>query len=115
MTSDTTTYVPYANITLTPIAAQYMNEFDAVGFIPSFLHQDDPRPAREQFNERYVSGWRPFDGFTVLEYKDLSYPGDPPTRQLAHFTFRDETIRVYQHSWVMIEQKDGSFEISRMD
>ena len=34
------------------------------GLIPSFLDLDDPRPAREQFNERYVAGWNKFEGFT---------------------------------------------------
>jgi hypothetical protein len=29
---------------------------DHVGFIPTFLDTDDPRPAREQFQERNVYG-----------------------------------------------------------
>ena len=38
--------------------------FEEWGFIPSFLHADDPRPAAEQFNERYPGGWQNFPGLT---------------------------------------------------
>jgi hypothetical protein len=101
-------------------------QFDAVedvGFLPTFLYESDPRPAKEQFNERYNfgGGWNHLDGFTMLENGDMQYksePGeeqDPPTMLLAEAQFRDETIRLYQHAWVAIVQKDGSFEVSRMD
>jgi hypothetical protein len=88
---------------------------DILGFIPSFLDENDPRPAREQFNEAYVSGWSSFKGFTMRPDGDLEYPGDPPTRLLAWTKLHDETIRVYEHAWVAIVQSDGSYEISRMD
>jgi hypothetical protein len=31
---------------------------DHVGFIPTFLDMDDPRPPSEQFQEQHVGGWR---------------------------------------------------------
>ncbi len=89
--------------------------FEMLGFIPSFLSEKDPRPAAEQFNEHYISGWRPFAGFTMLPNGDLSYPEDPPTRLLAETKLRDETIRFYDCAWVAIIQPDGSYEICRMD
>jgi hypothetical protein len=92
--------------------------FDMLGLIPLWLDVSDPRPAAEQLNANYQhgGGWRPFSGFTFNpESRTLYYPGDPPMKPLAEAPFRDETIFFYPHSWIMILQKDGTFEISRMD
>ena len=89
---------------------------EMLGFLPSFLSEDDPRPAREQFDERYKfgGGWDPFPGFKLTE-NGLEYPEDPPQKLLAETRLRDEIIRLYDCSWVAIIQPDGSYEISRMD
>jgi hypothetical protein len=91
---------------------------EALGFIPEFLNDLDPRPAREQFNESYAhgGGWRKFDGFE-MDPKDhgITYPGDPTYMPLASLTLRDETIFIYPHAWVAIVQPDGTYEIARMD
>lgn len=99
--------------------------FDFVGFIPTFLEDDDPRPAAEQFNERYAfgGGWRPMNGWKTEKVRrigqnevlDIRYPGDPPYAPVARLRLRDETIWVYRDAWVAIEQVDGSVEIARMD
>ncbi len=87
-----------------------------LGLIPHFLDEDDPRPAKEQFNERYVfGGWQPFEGFTLRKDNSLMYPGDPPTRPLAQTKLRDELVVFYDHQWVAIIQPDRSFEVCRMD
>jgi hypothetical protein len=88
-----------------------------VGFIPTFLDLDDPRPAAEQFQERYVyGGWRPQEGFTNRNGTAiLHYPGNPPFAPIAAMMLRDEMIFVYLHGYVSIFQKDGSFEACRMD
>jgi hypothetical protein len=88
-----------------------------VGFIPTFLDTDDPRPAAEQFQERYVyGGWRKQEGFTIRDGKPtLYYPGDPPLVPIAVMPLRDELIFVYLHGYVAIFQKDGTFEACRMD
>lgn len=90
---------------------------DAVGFIPDFLDEGDPRPAREQFNERYQSGWRPQEGFTKEGRHSftLRFPGDPPLYPIALIPFRAESIMIYRYGYVAIFQKDGSFEACRMD
>ena len=93
---------------------------DHVGFIPTFLDEDDPRPAAEQFNERYMAvggGWRPQKGFTVRDGRPtLYYPGDPPPEPLAVMTLHGaETIFIYRYGYVAIFQDDGSFEACRMD
>lgn len=90
---------------------------DMLGYIPSFLNEDDPRSVREQLDSAYsfAGGWQPFKGFKMLSNGDLAYPGDPPTRLLAETKLRNETIRFYEHAWVAIVQEDGSYEICRMD
>ena len=91
---------------------------DHVGLIPMFLFDQDPRPAKEQFNERYShgGGWRPNTGWTMRkEDRSLKYPGDPRLHPLAEMKLRDETILVYEYGIVAIVQPDGSFEASRMD
>jgi|SRR5215471_1888501 len=85
------------------------------GYIPLWLSDDDPRPAKEQLNSGYVSGWRPFKGFTMNAQEALVYPGDPPQRPIAEIKLREERIILYPSAWVAIIQPDGSFEVCRMD
>jgi len=72
-----------------------------LGFLPGWLDENDPRPAKEQFK--------------LIKNNWLTYPDDPPLRPLAQCQFRDELIVFYDHAWVMIKQADGSFEVCRMD
>ncbi len=88
---------------------------ELLGYIPSFLSENDPRPARKQFDDAYIGGWTPFKGHTMLSNGNLAYPGDPETPLLAETKLRDEVIRFYESSWVAIVQPDGSYEIARMD
>jgi hypothetical protein len=90
---------------------------DDVGIIPLWLDAEDPRPAREQLDEHYAhgGGWQPFEGFKLQRNHAIKYPGDPALQPLALMRLRDEMIAVYRHAWVMILQKDGSYEICRMD
>ena len=94
-----------------------MADMETLGFIPHWLNEADARPAAEQLNENYShgGGWRPFDGFELLPDGSIQYPGDPPYRPLAEILFRRERIVFFAHSWIMIVQPDGSFEICRMD
>jgi len=88
-----------------------------LGLVPGFLSEDDPRPAREQFDERYAhgGGWRPQGGFTFGPRYLLRYPGDPPMMPIARTRFRNELIMLYPYAYVAIVQPDQSFEICRMD
>lgn len=91
---------------------------DAVGWLPSFLSEDDPRPAKEQFHENYShgGGWKHFDRFNFdRNTLELSYLDDPVMLPFAKMKLRNETIYVYDHSWVLIMQEDGTHEVSRMD
>jgi hypothetical protein len=91
---------------------------DHIGLIPNFLVEEDPRPASEQFDERYNfgGGWRPMSNFK-MDPKTfvLKYPGDPTFAPIARIEFRKERIFIYEHAFVCIVQEDGSFSVARMD
>jgi hypothetical protein len=90
---------------------------EMLGFLPMFMSEDDPRPAREQIDAAYQhgGGWNPFKGFELLENGDLKYPGDPPTKRLAVTVLHQEEVSFYEHAWVVIKQPDGSWEVARID
>ena len=87
-----------------------------LGELPEFLNVDDPRPAKEQFNDNYRhgGGWNKMNGLT-MKGVTMWYPGDPPFHPIARMDLRDEMILIYEHSIVAIVQRDGSFEAARMD
>lgn len=86
---------------------------DMLGYVPDFLVDDDPRAAREQFNERYeYGGWKPNKGFTKDHRDCLTYPGDPT---LAERMLRDERIVMYSGAIFAIIQPDSAFEVARLD
>lgn len=91
---------------------------DHMGYIPSFLFDEDPRPAAVQINERYVHGgwdttWS--SQFVMLDGDVLQWPQDPPQYPICELRLRDERIVLYPASVVAIIQPDGSFEVSRLD
>jgi hypothetical protein len=92
--------------------------YEMLGFLPEMLSDLNPKLAREQFNDQYRhgGGWQPFNGHNVnLKNLTLTYPGDPPMRAIGETTLRDERVILFEGEWVAIIQKDGSFEIARMD
>lgn len=91
-----------------------------LGYWPEIFHSSDPRPAREQVDERYDygGGWSPMRGFTMdMATAALSYPGDPELQPFAmcELPLTRETVWFYPHAQVAIVQEDGSFEAGRMD
>jgi hypothetical protein len=89
---------------------------EMLGFLPMFLSELDERPAAEQFDANYAhgGGWRPNEKWS-MKGEVIQYPGDPALRPVAKTQLRDETILVYPYAFVAVVQKDGSFEIARMD
>lgn len=93
---------------------------DAVGLLPAFLSEDDPRGACEQFAERYIGGWIDSKvgrgGFTLADNGAiLLYPNDPPMTALAMTRLRDELIIVYPSAYVCVLKTNGSFRVARLD
>ena len=95
------------------------DDFDVIGFLGGMLDEDDPRPAKEQFDANYQhgGGWQRFDGHTFggLDNPSLKYPGDPVLYPVARAKLRDESIFLYPYSWVCIVQPNGDYEVARMD
>lgn len=101
------------------------DNFETIGFLSMFLFADDPRPAKEQINERYSfgGGWYPIPDCTLGSQRIMLnaslpvmlYPGDPPFIPRAWCKLRDEMVVLYNSAFVAIIQPDGSFEVSRLD
>lgn len=93
----------------------------AVGIIPEFLSEADPRPAIAQLHANYAhgGGWRDFEGFTLAGGEDepyrLEYPDDPPMKEIARTKLRQETIIIFQYSWVVVIEADTGWRCARMD
>jgi hypothetical protein len=103
-----------------PAMTYHCGDDSHLGAIPAFFDQADPRPARDQVNERYAhgGGWQPYGGFRPVAggMQLRGHPEDPPLYAVAEAKLRDETIRLFQPgSWLGIFQPDGSFEIARCD
>jgi hypothetical protein len=88
-----------------------------LGFLPSLISEDDPRPVAAQLDDKYRhgGGWDPVPGFTVRDGYVLKYPDDPPMAPLAMTSLRQEVIVFYPYSFLGVFQSDGSFEVSRVD
>ena len=102
---------------ITPPGVDAAMAAETIGMIMLWLDEEDPRTAREQLDANYQhgGGWRPFDGFTLQKDGSIKYPGDAALKPRAGIIFRKELILFFPFAWVMILQKDGSFEICRMD
>lgn len=101
---------------------------DLCGWLVAFLDDEDPREAKEQLHARYAhgGGWQPFKGFSLIEMKQdalgvrgdflaLKYPEDPPMKEIGRTQLRDETVVLFEGSWVAIVQKTGEWEVARID
>lgn len=92
---------------------------DHLGFLPSFLQVEDPRPVSEQINERYAhgGGWSPYGKgkWKHLGEHTLKFPGDPPLKPLAEAKLRRETVVFYESAVLAVFQPDGTFEVTRVD
>jgi len=92
---------------------------DVLGYIPSFIEEEDERPVKEQFNERYAfgGGWQPSDGWKINDNLVMTtkYPEDPPMNPIAMVMVGEETVLMYPHAMIAIIQKDGTYEVARMD
>ena len=93
--------------------------YEMLGFVPMFFDEHDPRPAKEQIDANYQhgGGWHPMP--KVEPVPDIPfafrYPMDPVFMPLAVAKLRSEVIAFYEGSFLGIWQRDGSFEIDRVD
>lgn len=75
--------------------------------------------AAKVFDRCYAfGGWRPLrNEKTTLDMQtgEYQYPGDPKQKPLFKIEYNNEVIYGYRSEMWAIVQKDGSFELSRMD
>jgi len=94
---------------------------DLLGFLPSILLPEDPRPAREQLADRYShgGGYSPFgkDLWELDEDFTLTYPGDPEMKPVAALTLPQstESVLLYPHQMAAIIQSERSLDVVRLD
>lgn len=96
---------------------------DHLGYLPSFIDITSPTPLAEQINANYQSGWNSFGQGQWRINRDakpaptLQYPGDPTLFPIAmyHHKPTDETLYFYDASIACIMQKDGKFDVARID
>ena len=94
----------------------YLGDLMAMlGYLPSFITPRDPRPALEQFRERYRFGVDELKGCVFSEGGVYQYPGDPPQYPIASVILHNEQIFFYPHAFVAIKSPDGSYYMTRMD
>jgi hypothetical protein len=96
-----------------------------IGYIPEFLHEKDPRPAREQIHENYAhgGGWFPFEGMEFMDgaLPELQYPIEGSHERFpawAETTLHGkERVIVFMSAWVaIVPVDDGSgYEVARVD
>lgn len=87
-----------------------------LGQVPAWLDESDPRPAREQINEKYrFGGWSDFKGTTLGKGNAMCYPGDPPQLPIAEICFRKERLFAYQNEFWAIKEADGNVTFARLD
>ncbi len=96
------------------------SDMRVAGLIPSFLSEDDPRPAVEQIHENYAhgGGWSDFEGFDLRHRNglfELHYPGDPSYREVSRAKLRDELIVLFAYSWIAVIQPDDTYRIAKID
>lgn len=91
-------------------------DIEQLGYLPLFLNDDDPRPAREQFDANYISGWNPMKGWHFNPRTlELTYPEDPPLKPIAFTALNEDVVFFYPYAQVMILHKDATFEVARLD
>ena len=88
------------------------------GLIPHFLFAHDPRPLRQQIDERYShgGGWRSMGGWRFNRKKwAIRYGDDPPLQPLGGAALNGEICVVFPDAWVMVMRDDEHFDIARLD
>jgi hypothetical protein len=91
-----------------------------LGYLPQIINACYAGTVREQITQNYAhgSGYSPF-GKDKWKYNQaaqtLNYPGDPELKPIASTMIGDEKVLMYNHAIVAIIQKDGSFDVVRMD
>lgn len=89
---------------------------EAVGILLDWIDRTDPRPAREQYEEKYAFGVHPSLGGKIDPDGTFHFPEDPPQFPLIKLERDHETVYFYLHSFVSIVNREtGEHFRTRMD
>jgi hypothetical protein len=91
---------------------------EGLGLLPAILKAADGRSVREQLEDRYRhgGGWRPIPGLRMGKNRVMHFPGDPSFKPSAAADINGELVIFYkQASLLAVIQKDGKFEVCRVD
>lgn len=119
------------NLAVTAAAlCSHWSNMEVAGLLPEIILADDPRPAKEQFAERYAhgGGWNPmsnwlykpaqpgFPGGASLVYNSSDEEDDAEEYpEVSRTTVNNETLILFECEFLAIVQPDGSFEVDRVD
>jgi hypothetical protein len=106
--------------TLSRWAHQHRLTYDALGWIPQFLHTDDDRPAKEQIDANYQhgGGWHEAneDGHWKITENGLQGdPDDPPYKMVASCRVGADEVMLFDSGWCAITHPDGTMNVARLD
>lgn len=76
----------------------------AMGELPYYVSERDPRPARLQFEANYRFGTHWMDGWQMTPDGTLCYPGDPALFPIGRIKLARESVFFYPGAWVAIIQ-----------
>lgn len=95
------------------------NAEEMMGMVSGWISEGNPEPAAKQIDAmyRHGGGWHPLQGWQLVDKQTgkMKYPGDPALLPIASAKLREERIFAYPHAWFCVVQKDGSFEMARID
>ena len=102
---------------------------ETIGVLPMILMSNDPRPVKDQLDDRYSHGggysvspgnWKyiPAEGENeaTLQYTSTSgEESDEALREMARTQIHDETCILFDYQFMAIVQPDASFVVVRVD
>ena len=90
---------------------------EAIGILPHWVDNNDPRSAKEQFQQKYQFGCCEMPGGTVDENGVYNYPEDPPLYPFYSLERDNEMIYFYNYAMVAVVLKDEARTtyVTRMD
>jgi hypothetical protein len=89
------------------------------GEIPNWLSDASPKPAKQQLHDGYrFGGWQSMKSDKIKMQPDgkYKYPGDPMQFPISEIRMASgERVLLYDSSIVVVVEKDGNWDMARMD
>ena len=93
-----------------------------IGYLGQIFLNGTGETAQEQLNQRYAhgGGFHPFEGFILAgadetDAATITYPKDPPMREVSRLSLNEQTLILFEHQWLAIVEADNSYRVTRVD